>query len=320
MTDKKLKVYFLGSGRIAVPSLQALSEDSRIELCGIGTQPDKPKGRKKQLHPTPVGEWAAEKSLNIDKPHSVNTDEFIEKMNELKPDVILVIAFGQLLKETLLNLPKLGCINVHASILPEFRGASPIASVILSGDTKTGVSIMQMEKGLDSGPVFSIETVDIADEDTAWTLEDKLAEKAAACLADTVLKISAGELTAQIQDHDQATHVTKISREDARIDWQLSASTLVRRLRAFTPWPGAFFSVATKKGPKRVQVTAAQTFESDEETVPGTVIDAGKKKIVIACGENTFLELLRVVPEGKKEMSATDFRNGGLVSPGLVVQ
>lgn len=319
MIDKKLKVYFLGSGRIAVPALQALSGDARIELCGIGSQPDKPKGRKKQLHPTPVGEWAREKSITIDKPKSVNTAEFIEMMTALKPDVIVVIAFGQLLKETLLNLPKLGCINVHASILPEYRGASPIASVILSGDKETGVSIMQMEKGLDTGPVFSIEKVEISDDDTAWVLEDKLADKAALCLADTVLKISTGELTAQIQDHDKASHVTKISREDARINWQLSASILVRRLRAFTPWPGAFFSVETKKGLKRVQVTAAQVFESDEVAVPGTVINAGKKRIVIACGENSFLELLRLVPEGKKEMSATDFRNGGSVSPGLII-
>ena len=320
MTEKKLRVYFLGSGRIAVPSLQALYNDERIELCGMGTQPDKPKGRKKHLHPTPVGKWAAENSLEIDKPQSVNTPEFVEKMNQLKPDLILVIAFGQLLKETILELPRLGCVNVHASILPKYRGASPIASVILSGDTETGVSIMQMEKGLDSGPVFSVEKVTIADEDTAWTLEDKLADKAADCLVDTVLRIDSAELNSVVQDHEQATHVTKISREDARIDWQHSASTLVRRLRAFTPWPGAFFSVATKKGPKRVQVTAAQTFESEEEAVPGTVINAGKKKIVIACGEGTFLELLRVVPEGKKEMSATDFRNGGQVSPGLVVE
>ena len=311
-----LKVFFLGSGSIAIPSLAALNENQHIELVGVGTQPDKKAGRGNRMTPTPVGQFADSVGLNPWKIENINNPETVSSLRDLKPDFILVIAFGQLLKEDILNLPAIECVNVHASILPAYRGASPITTSILNGDAETGISIMKMEKGLDTGPVYEIFKVTISGDDNSDTLQSRLADTAAAEIASSLRKIAEG-LQPLPQDHNIATHCRKISKSDAHLDWNESATTLRNKIHAYFPWPGAYFFIETGKGPKRLTVVSADNCEEKTEAAPGTVIDGGKNRWLIACGGKSVLEILKVKPEGKKLMSSADFLRGSRIAVGM---
>ena len=313
-----VNIYILASGAIAVPVIRELTNSSVINICGISTQPDKPVGRKKILTPTPVGQWADENNISCERCTNVNDPEFIKKLKSLKPDIILVFAFGQLLKEEILSLPSNGCINLHASILPKYRGAAPINAAILEGDAETGVSVMQMEKGLDTGPVYDIFKIDISDNDTAESLENKLAELAAEITVGALLKIANDGQQPVPQDESKATHVGKISKNDGLISWNSTAKQVIRKIRAFTPWPGVFFRISTPKGDKKIQVTECEAEECIDHPTPGTVLQADKYGWTIAC-EKSVLKLLRIIPEGKKEMKATDFLLGCQVEAGSVL-
>ncbi|MCM8536102.1 MAG: methionyl-tRNA formyltransferase [Lentisphaeraceae bacterium] len=317
MTANKTKVFFLGSGDIAVPSLRALHENDAIELVGVGTQPDKKAGRGNKLTATPVGKAADDLSLAPWKIDNINQEKYVDRLKDLCPDFILVIAFGQLLKEVILNLPKLACVNVHASILPDYRGASPINSCLLNGDTVTGVSIMQMEKGLDTGPVYEIITQNISEDDNALTLKAKLAKLAGENIVSALDKISSGSVSAETQNHEKANHCSKIAKNDALISWDMSAQEINNRVKAYFPWPGTFTFFETNKGPRRLVVTKAALSDlTDKNEAPGTVLPGDKKKLFVKCGDDSVLELLQVKPEGKGIMNAADFLCGGQIKAG----
>jgi len=316
MSQKRLRVFFLGSASIAVPSLEALHASDAIELCGVGTQPDRKAGRGNRMTPTPLGRRAEELELQPYKLENVNDPDFLDILDRLQVDFFLVIAFGQLLRERLLNLPQIACINVHASLLPHYRGASPIASVLLNGEAQTGVSIMKMAKGLDSGPVYEMHTLPIEDDDNAAILQDKLAALAAHEIIPSLEKIYKKTLLPKEQDHEQSTHCSKILKDDGHFQWTSTAEVLWNKVRAYSPWPGAFFFLENPKGRRRITVCSAVVSELQHNELPGTVLDAGKNHWLMACGDNTALEILQLKPEGKKLMNGADFLRGAQITVG----
>jgi len=301
------KVYFLGSGHIAVAPLAKLYASKKINLVGIGTQMDRPAGRKRKLMPTPVGAWSLENNIEIDKPASVNSEDFLIMLRKLNPDIVFVASFGQLLKSELLELPTIACVNLHASLLPAYRGAAPIISAVLDGISVTGITFMKMDKGLDTGPEYCVFKQNIVD-DRADQLEEKLGILAAEHIETVVEKIVAGELKPHDQDHDKATYAEKIKKEDGKLDWSDSAEIIVRKVRAFYPWPGVSFAIETRKRLLRINITEAEVVSAISAT-PGTTVTADKDSWIIACG-NGALNLKKVKPEGKGEMSGAEFVRG----------
>ncbi len=314
METKKLKVYFLGSGRIAVPPLEALRASSEVELVGVATQPDRQGGRGRRLIATPVGEWGAARGVAVEKPASVNAPEFIERLRVLAPDMVFLVAFGQILKTGILTLPPLGCVNMHASLLPRHRGASPIAAAIRSGDAATGVTFMRMEAGLDNGPVYLRCELPLTGVEYADTLEDELGRIGAESVIGVLRGISSGELTAVAQDHGAATYAGKIAKENGRVDWGLPAVEIERSVRAYHPWPGACCEVVAGEARRHLRITKA-VVRPEVTGEPGTILVADKSRWIVACGDGS-LELVKVVPEGKHEMSGTDFLRGGRLKAG----
>ncbi|MBQ6352463.1 MAG: methionyl-tRNA formyltransferase, partial [Lentisphaeria bacterium] len=243
-----MKIYFLGSGEIAVPVLRACIASPELELLGVGTQPDRAAGRRGRLSPTPVGMAAAESGLAADKTPDVNAPEFLEKLRALAPDMVLVVSFGQLLRQTLLELPRFGCVNVHASLLPRYRGASPIVQALLHRDAATGVCFMRMDKGLDTGAVYRTLEFPLRGDEYADALELELGELAGRAVAETLTGIASGRYLPVEQDHAAATVCRKIRKEDAWIDWRRDAADIAAMVRAYHPWPGARCKVRRTSG------------------------------------------------------------------------
>jgi methionyl-tRNA formyltransferase len=316
MSDK-IKVYFLGSGKIAVPILKVLNESPEIELMGVGTQLDRPAGRKKQLHPTPVGEFGDEQGLAPERIPNVNAEDFICKLESLAPDFVVVVSFGQILRQQLLDLPRVCCLNVHASLLPKYRGASPINAAIINGESSTGVAFMEMERGLDTGAVYSIQEVILDGSERADSLEDDLGNLAADNVVSVLQGIISGEIKPEKQDDSQATLTRKIKKADGHINWAESAVKIEAMVRGYYPWPGAVFSLKTTKKQLNIHITKARII-SDMQGQPGEVLQADKKGLIIACGFGA-LELLEIVPQGKREMTGAAFLNGYPLEKGTVV-
>jgi len=314
--SEKLKVYFLGAGMISVPVLDEVYKSDQIEVVGIGTQPDRLAGRKKQLVPTPVGAWAAENGVEIDKPESVNDSEYLDKLRALDPDFILVISFGQLLKTEIINLPKIKCVNIHASLLPELRGASPIMAALLNQCEKTGVTFMEIDEGLDTGPAYKMFEHVISDTERCDELEMNLGKIGAENVVETLQKIASGELLAVAQDDSKSTYAGKVRKNDGVIDWSVSAKELIAKIRAYYPWPGATFRYERKKGAVVIRITEAEIVDMTGR--PGEVLVAGKKEWVIACGESA-IRLNKIVPQGKKEMGGADFLRGCQIPEGTIL-
>ena len=317
---KGLRVYFLGSGDIAVPVLAQLVANTNVTLVGCGTQPDRPQGRKRKLTATAIGQYAAANALPVDKPESVKAPEFLDRLRQLCPSLILVFAFGQILSKELLSLPPFGCINIHASLLPRYRGASPVNAAIAMGDDRTGISVMKMARGLDSGPVYQQFELTIAGRERAPELSERLAVLAAERIGDTLLRIASGELTAEKQDEAQVSLAPKLRKEDGCISWCEPAAVIERQVRAYHPWPGAWCrAVASAAGQnkggstsmkeKKLVITDAAVCPNIADAEPGTVIQADKHAWSIACGEDA-LEIQKLIPEGKREMTGTEFIRG----------
>ena len=307
--SEKLKVYFAGSGKIAVPVLKVLHGSPELELVGVGTQPDKPVGRKRILTPTPVGEAAAALGTLLHKFANINAPESLEAISCCKPDMIVVLSFGQLLKQSILELPEFGCINIHGSLLPRWRGASPIQQVLLHRDKETGVCFMQMEQGLDTGPVFRTFSMEISEGCGAEMLEMQLGELAASKTVETLLQISSGTLKAVPQNGENAVVCRKITREDGAVDWSASAEHIEAMSRAFENWPGAYFRLRVDGTESVITVNSAKV-RNDLEGVPGTLLTPGdRKKLIVACGKGA-VELLELTPAGRKNMPVAAFLNG----------
>ncbi len=298
----------MGTPDFAVPSLKALKE-AGYEIPLVITQPDKPAGRGKRLKPPPVKVEAERLGLKVYQPERIKDNEELKKiLEEISPDLIVVAAYGKILPDWLLKLPKYGVINVHASLLPKYRGASPIQAALLNGERKTGITIMKVIPELDAGDVISQREVEIKKEDNAQTLHDRLAQVGAELLTETIPKFTKGEIEPKPQNHDKATYCPKITKEMGRINWERSAEEIFNMVRAFTPWPGAF---TYYKG-KMVKLTKVKPAEGKGE--PGEVIEAGKR-LIVATGKGA-LEILRIKPEGRKEISGDEFIRGYRVRAG----
>lgn len=302
---RKIKVYFLGSGEFAVPYLDVLASCPDVDLVGVGTQPDRPFGRRRQLRPTPVGIYCGARFINCERIESVSSDEFYARMIGLQPDILVVVSFGQILRERILNYPRLGCLNIHSSILPKYRGASPIASTILGGETECGVTFMRMDKGLDTGPVYDVFRSELTEDFTTQSLEKFLSEESAAMLPDVISRISAG-LEPVPQNHAKATVTRKIRKTDGSVLWGEDSASVLRKIRAYYPWPGSAFRVTNKGGFSLIKITQARSAEGSGE--PGHSIELGKRWI-IACGSGA-IEILKLIPEGSREMNAADYLRG----------
>ena len=316
MPYDKLKVHFLGSGVFAVPVLEALVASKGLILAGTGTQPDRPAGRKRVLTPTNLGKRADELGIACERIPSVNDPDFISRMEGLKPDFIIVVSFGQLLKERILNLPRFGCLNIHASLLPKHRGASPIAASILAGEKETGVGFMRMDKGLDTGPVYCSYSLPLNGSETTETLEVALSTLAASKVEDVCLRIASGELVPHPQDHANASVSKKIRKHDGSLDWSEDSTAIIRKIRAYRPWPGVSFKIATHTGAHLVKILEAHPAEGEGQ--PGQVLKFDRREWVVACGKGS-LSIKRLVPEGKKEMLFSDFLHGSNLKPGDIL-
>lgn len=302
-----LRIVFMGTPELAAASLRALLRESAFDLRAVVTQPDRPKGRDLKRQPSPVKELALAAGLPVLQPLKAREESFLATLREYQPELIAVAAFGQILPAPLLALPRLGCLNVHTSLLPKFRGASPIQSAILHGETETGVTIMKMDVGLDTGDILTQRATPIRPEDNAATLHDRLAELGAALLVETIPAYATGKIQPQPQDASKATHVGKIKKEDGGIDWNQPATAIWNRIRAFTPWPGAFTYLAATPQPQLLKLWQAQV--EPIPGPPGEILTADRNGIVIGCGTDS-LRVLSLQREGGRRMSAMDFLAG----------
>lgn len=308
--NNKLKVYFAGSGRIAVPVLETLLRAEEIEVVGVGTQPDRPVGRKKVLTPTPLGAAAALAGCVLHKFDNINAPEALEEIRKCAPQMMVVLSYGQLLKQSVLELPPLGCINIHGSLLPRWRGASPIQQVLLNSEKETGVCFMQMERGLDSGPVFNTFAIDVPTGCGADELEMLLGKLAADNCVETLLKISSKQLRALPQNHEEAVVCRKITREDGAVNWEDTAERIEAMSRAYENWPGAYFKLRVDGVETTLTINSARVTTQFPPAAPGTLLTQGnRKKLVVACGKDA-LEILTLTPSGKKSMPVAAFLNG----------
>jgi len=318
-SNEPVRIYFLGSGKLGLPVLDALLADrQRLELCGVGSQLDKPVGRKQIITPTALASHALSLGLSVDRLKSVNDEAFLEKLREMRVEIVLVVAFGQLLKAPLLALPSCGCLNVHASLLPRYRGACPINSAILNGDAETGVAFMQMDKGLDTGAVYQTVKLPILPDDNTETLEARLSVLAAQHIGDVCWKIAREGLQAVPQPTASMPSVKKICKGDACVDWHFDAEKLSRMVRAYIPWPHLRTLVPDTDGKlKQLQILQAEVVEGDDAARPGQVLEA-KKALSVECGSHA-LRITRVIPEGKKEMDAAAFLRGNPLPLGTIL-
>jgi len=304
-----MRIAFFGSPDFALPSLEALVAAGH-EVALAVSQPAKPVGRSGAPADPPVARRARELGLPVFQPPTLKDEAAVARLAETEADLFVVVAYGKILAQRVLDLPRLGCVNVHGSLLPRWRGASPVQAALLAGDPDTGVSIMRMEAGMDTGPVWAVSRTAVAEGEDAGTLSARLAAAGAALLVETLPRIADGTALAAPQDDASATLCPKVRREDGQADFSRPAAELVRRLRAFTPWPGLF---AFRDG-RRVKLLAASAREGRAGAVPGEVLAAGDE-VVVACGDGA-LSLTRLQAEGRKPLDAPTFSRGERVVPG----
>ncbi len=309
----KVRVYFMGAGEVAVPILLRLANSDIVELCGIATQVDKEAGRKKVLTATPVAKIADLMGMNIEKVPSVNVPEFVAKLAAMDLDFIVVVSFGQFLKKEILELPRYRCINIHTSILPKYRGASPIISTLLNRDHYAGVSFMEMDLSMDTGAIYQCIEIPVEADDTALSLENRLGQMAANHVDRVLLDIKTGHLTPTLQDNSKATYCSKIKKQMGLIDWAKHESKDIEAMvRAFTPWPNASVILPMKNG-KMLQVTVNRCrIDKEKSGIKGSpqVLGADKNGIFISCVDGGVIEILELTIPGKKMMKANEFVNG----------
>ncbi len=301
-----MRIIFMGTPEFAIPSLEHLVLN-QYQVVAVYTQPDKRVGRGRLLVSPPVKRVALTWKLPVEQPVSLRKPEIVKQLDEFHPDVIVVAAFGQILPQSVLDIPKYGCINIHPSLLPKFRGASPVAAAILAGDEFTGVSIMLMDQGLDTGPILARAQIPISVQDTTDSLTAKLSRIAAQLLGDVLVRWFRGELTPQSQNEAEVTYSGTISKEDGEIDWHLPAREIWRRVRAFYPWPGCY----TRWQGKRFKIIEAVPLPGERSLEVGQVVALNKEGAVF--GVNTgdgVLGILKVQLEGKSAMSAAEFLRG----------
>jgi methionyl-tRNA formyltransferase len=296
-----MRVLFIGTGEIGVPVLRWLLESEEHELIGVVTQPDKPVGREQRIAAPPVKAALTGSAVPIFQPKRIKSDEAVAEIRALAPDVIVVMAYGQILPRAVLEIPRIACLNLHASLLPRHRGAAPIQAAIVAGDRETGITVMYMEEGLDTGDVMLQTRIEIAPDETGGSLHDRLSEIAPAALEEALGQLQAGTAPRIPQDSSAATYAPKLEREDGRINWSEPAGLIERKIRAFNPWPGAFTILRDAAGTERkLKVHRAKVVPA-ENSDPDQLVIAAK---------DSALRLEEVQLEGKKRMSAAEFLRG----------
>ena len=305
---KSLNIIFAGTPDFAAQHLKAIL-NSQHNVIAVYTQPDKPAGRGKKLQASSVKQLAEQNNISVYQPKSLRKEEAQSELKALNADVMVVVAYGLILPKAVLDAPRLGCLNVHGSILPRWRGAAPIQRSIWAGDAQTGVTIMQMDEGLDTGDMLHKVYCDILPTETSTSLYNKLVELAPSALIDVLDNLENGKFIAEKQDDSQSNYAEKLSKEEAQLDWSLSAMQLERNIRAFNPWPIAYFSTEDKDGnAQTLKVYQAEVFPHQDKPA-GTILSADKNGIQIATVDGV-LNLLQLQPAGKKPMSAQDLLNG----------
>lgn len=303
-----MRVVFLGTPEFAVPSLAALASEHQV--VAVLTQPDRPKGRGNQLAASPVKIAASDLNIPVYQPERVRRLESVELLKSFQAELMVVVGYGQIIPQSIIDLPRQGILNVHASLLPKYRGAAPVQWAIANGELETGVTIMQIDAGLDTGDMLLKSSVVIGPEETAPELSARLAPLGAHLLLETIRQIANGTVKREKQNDAVAAFAPILKKEDGWIDWSRNASAIYNRLRGFTPWPGAY----TTFREQQLSVLRAQPV-TERTLAPGT-LRAEKRRLFASCGENTVLELLEVQPAGKKRMSAEAFLNGYKITEG----
>ena len=294
------RVVFAGTPEFALASLQALVDDD-VTPVAVLTQPDRPAGRGRKMTASPVKQFAEAAGIVVLQPEALSDDSEIARIAAMDPDILIVAAYGLILPQAVLDIPDAGCLNVHASLLPRWRGAAPIQAAIRSGDARTGVCLMAMTAGLDCGPVYASESMTIGDDESAGELHDRLAAAGGCLLTRHLSDIVAGTIPAQEQDDGAATYASKIRAGDAAIDWQRPAAELARIVRAYNPAPGAYFLLDDE----RIKCSGAKSV-AGTDAAPGTVIDAGPDGVTVACGDGA-LRMTSLQRPGKRPVSASEF-------------
>ena len=307
-----MRLVFMGTPDFAVASLEALlqSDDS---VVGVVTQPDRPKGRGQILTPSPVKLLAQQEKIPLLQPLKMKAPEFLQTLAGWKPDLIVVTAFGRILPPVVLSLPPRGCINVHGSLLPKYRGAGPIQWAIINGERETGITTMLMDEGMDTGAMFLQEAIPITDDDTASTISPRLAELGGRLLVETIARLKAGTLVSKPQDSSQATMAPLLKKEDGIIDWALPATVLANRVRGLAPWPGAYTAVP---GGDRWTIWRAQAIPGPITKPPGAVVAVTNEAIHVATGEGV-LALLELQPANSRRMVVSQYLAGHPIAIGL---
>jgi len=306
-----MKIVFFGSPAIALVSLKRIIEEGhRIEL--VISQPDKPTGRGKKLIPTPLKRFAQDLNIPVYQPVKIRKDQIaLEKIKKINPDLNVVVAYGQIIPSSIIFLPKYNSINVHFSLLPKYRGASPIQWALLNGERKTGVTIFELNERMDEGDILAKEEVDIHPEEGASELEARLAQKGADLLVKTIANIS--KIKPQKQDHSQATYAPRIKKEDGRIKWEKNAIFIERLVKAYTPWPSAYTFLADRR--IKILKGKKEAFKGQSSS-PGEILEVKKRGIEVCCGDASVFLIENLQPENKKPMSAYSFSLGVKIRPG----
>ena len=313
MTPPPWRIVFFGTPSFALPTLRGLLEGLN-EVVGVVTQPDREKGRGRKVVISPIKELALQQGCTLLQPEKVKEEAFQKVVRGLQPDLFVVVAYGQILPKSLLNIPQYGAVNVHASLLPRYRGAAPMAWAILRGEKVTGVTTMVMDEGMDTGDIFLQTEVPIGDEETCETLHDRLAPLGAQLLLETLEKMEAGDIRPIPQDHSKATYAPPLKKEDGHIDWKKEAAEIDRQVRAFNPWPGAF----TTWGDRLLKIYRGGIRERTPAGKTGAVVWVGSDFIEVEAGKGSYL-ITEVQLEGRKRMTIREFLSGHPISAGAVL-
>ncbi len=311
--ERKLNIAFMGTPEFAVPSLKALL-DREDEVVAVITNPDRPKGRGQRPTPPPVKVLAEKAGVPVWQPAKVKTDDFLDQLKDLAPDLIIIVAYGKILPLAVLNIPPLGCINVHASLLPQYRGGAPINWAIANGEGLTGITTMFINEKMDEGDMLLKREEPISDDDTAGSLHDRLSPLGGEVLRETLNALKAGTLQPQKQNHEEATYAPLLKKEDGLIDWSRPARELYNFIRGMNPWPAAYTGLEQKN----LRVFASKIIDNPASASPGTVIDLLPEGMAIATGQDGLL-LTEVQLEDRKRMPAGEFLRGHPLSPGKVL-
>ncbi|MFQ9308402.1 MAG: methionyl-tRNA formyltransferase [Paraclostridium sordellii] len=308
-----MKIVFMGTPEFAVPCLQKIIDEGH-EVLAVVTQPDKPKGRGKKLAMPPVKELALKYNIDVYQPVKAREESFVEKLKEINPELIVVVAFGQILPKSILDIPKFGCVNVHASLLPKYRGAAPLNWVIINGEEKTGVTTMYMDVGLDTGDMILKSEIPLDDEITAGELHDKMMVQGAEVLKDTIDLISKGEAPREKQNDEETCYSPIMDKSLGNIDWSKSATDIHNLIRGVNPWPSAY----TTYDKQTMKIWKTKVLDKLSEKTPGTILSVDKNGIEVSTGDKV-IQISEIQMSGKKRMIVSEYIKGNDISTGIVL-